>query len=173
MSSKVNQDRLLRVVDSLDQVAQDIKQEIYDMSLKLDKFEIIRLFNQQAFDLFTIMATITSKLNKEKDYKVGGYRILFENALKINLEAPIDKFTLLILEHAAEIYDENEESFLKMTIPDANIKVGNEFSIIRCEKFKELWKLMDNNDKEILKNNVINLTMYAHAFLYKKISGTK
>ena len=59
-----------------------------------------------------------------------------------------------------------------MTIPDANVKIGNEFSIIRSKVFKDLWKIIDNDDKNDVKGNIILLTTYAHAFLYKQILST-
>lgn len=165
--------QLLNVVESLDKVSGETKQMIYDMANSMNELEIIHSFNQQAHDLFTMMYNITKKIGQEKKYNVVGYKTIFENALKINAKLPIDKFTLLILEFASDIYEENEDCFLNMSLEDTKINVGNEFSIIRSEMFKNLWAVLDQANKNLLKEKIILLTTYAHAYLYKIILGQK
>lgn len=167
------QKRIDKVVASLERVKQQTKQMVFNMSQSLTEFEIIQSFNQQTFDLFNTLYNISKKMNMEKECKIAGYKVLFENALKINVKMPIDKYTLTILEFAAEIYNEDEDCFLKMTIPDANVTVGNEFSIIRSDMFKRMWKDLDSNDKNSIKETIIPLTTYAHAYLYKVLIKTK
>ena len=168
-SQKDSNERLGKVVESLEKVTQGTKQMIFDMAKSLSELEIIQSFNQQSLDMFTIMIEITKRMGCEDKYKVTGYKVLFDNALKINAKLPVDKFTLIILEYAAEIYDEKEDCFLTMPIPDANVNVGNGFGIIRSEMFKNLWKQLGPTDKNLLKDNIILLTTFAHVYLYKTL----
>lgn len=161
--------QLTKVIESLDKIPEKTKQMIFSMSLSLRELEIIQLFNQQADDLFTLLIGITQKFNREREYNVIGYKALFDNALKLNAKLPIDKYTLIILEYAAEIYAENENIFMDMPIPDAKVNIGNEFGLIRSEMFKKLWVVINAEDKNKLKDSVILLTTYAHVYLYKTI----
>ncbi len=161
------------VIESLERVSQETKEMIFEMAKGMTEMEIIHSFNQKALDLFTLLITITTRMGKENEYKVGGYKKLFDSAIKINTKLPIDKFTLIILEFAAEIYAGKENCFLEMSIPDTNVNVGNEFSIIRSEMFKKLWVVLDDNDKNILKDNIILLTTFAHVHLYKTLLSKK
>lgn len=167
------QERLENVVKSLDRVNQATKQAIFDLSCSMSEMEIVQRFNQQAHDLYTMMNKIIKKMEQVNEYKISGYKAIFDNAIKINAKLPIDKFTLLILEFAAEIYSEDEDCFLKMSIPDKKVSSGNEFAIIRSEKFKELWKVMCKHDQKLMTDNVILLTTYAHAYLYKTLLKNK
>lgn len=162
-------ERLNKVVKSLDKIPQETKQMIFNMACGMNELEIIQLFNQQSLDLFSLVTEMVKKLKKDNEFKVSGYRAIFDNAIKINNRLPIDKFTLIILEFAAEIYAEKEDLFLNMKIPDKNVSAGNEFAIIRSEMFKSIWKLLENNDKNKIKETVILLTTYAHVYLYKTI----
>jgi hypothetical protein len=178
-------DQLQDIVTSLDNVSLEIKQTIYDMSQKMTEDEIICSFNQQALDLFTVMAAIIKELGRENEIKVASYKILYDNAIKINYRLPVDKFTYFLLAFAADIYSENEERFLGITVSDSIIQTNllkaakavghteasdNEFGFIRSEMFKSLWKLLDPDSKELIKSKIILLTSYAHAYLYKIIS---
>jgi len=167
--SKIEQERLNKVIESLDRVPQATKQMVFEMAQSMTDLQIIRSFNQQALDMFNLLDAITKRMNKEKECNIGGYKALFDNAIKINAKLPLDKFTLLILEFAAEIYAEDENCFLDMTIPDAKVTVGNEFGLIRSEMFKKLWVQLNNNDKNSLKESIIPLTTFANAHLYKTI----
>lgn len=158
-----------RVIQSLDKVHPDTKKMIFNLSNQMTEMEIIQSFNQQSLYLFTLVSSLAKKMKKEKEYQLTAYKSLFDNAIKINVKMPIDKFTLMILEFAAEIYTEDEDCFLNMTIPDKKCSVGNEYSFIRSEKFKDLWKILDKSDKKTIADNVILLTTYAHAYLYKTI----
>lgn len=164
-----SQQKLQNVIDALDKVPLETKQMIYDMSQNMTEKEIIQSFNQQTIDLLTLLIQITQKTKLDNKYKLSGYKVLFENAIKLNWKLPIDRFTLSILEFASDIYAENEDCFLNMTIPDAKIETGTEFNLIRSEMFKNLWRELDNNDKEQLKEKIIILTTFAHAYLYKSL----
>ncbi|AYV85283.1 MAG: hypothetical protein Satyrvirus9_9 [Satyrvirus sp.] len=164
---------LYNVIKSLDKIDLKVKQMIFDMSHGMTEMEIIKSFNEQASYLFNLISTMTKRMGNEDEYKVSGYKTLFDNATKINAKLPVDKFTLVILEYAAEIYAEDENCFLNMTIPDKKCKVGNEFDLIRSENFKKLWKILGKDDKRMITDNVILLTTYAHAYLYKTILKNK
>lgn len=164
-----NQQLLNNVVAALDRVNDETKQMVFAMSCGMSDVEIIRSFNQQALDAFNMLITITTRMKKENECKVGGYKALFDNAIKINAKLPLDKFTLLILEYAPDIYSDRDDVFLTMPVPETSIKVGNEFSIFRSEMFKELWKKMAPTDRDPVRAKIKLLTIYAHAYLYKTI----
>lgn len=168
------QDQLERIFNTLDKVEEQTKNMIYNLALNMNNLEIIQTFNQKAIDLFTTMIEITELHKKEKEYKIKGYKAIFENALKINVKIPIDKFTLTILEFAADIYSENEEYFYQMTIPDAKLNLGsNEFGMLRSEGFKKLWIILTKEEQNKLKDNIVLLTTFAHVHLYKTLLSKK
>lgn len=162
-------ERLNKVINNLNKIPQETKQMVFNMSCGMTDQEIIQSFNQQSYDLFNIVALVVKKLKKDNEFKVVGYRAIFDNAIKINNRLPLDKFTLMILEYASEIYEEQEDLFLNMKIPDKDVSAGNEFGIIRSEMFKSIWRLLGTEDKTKIKEIVIPLTTYAHAYLYKTI----
>lgn len=169
-NNNLDSSKITKVIEALEKVPLETRQMIFGMAHEMSISEIIQSFNQYAFDLFNTLITITKKMKQDKDYKIDGYKKLFEAAIKKDIKLPANRFTLDILMYAPEIYAEEEDCFLGMTIPDANISVNNEFGIIRSEKFKELWKNLIETDKQEIKTNLISLTMYAHAFLYKTAS---
>lgn len=165
-----NNERLDNVIKSLDKVPIETRKMTLAMAQNMTEIEIIKSFNQKALDLFNFMIAVTKRLGKEKECSnVKGYKTLFDNALKINAKIPLDKFTLIILEFAAEIYAQDEDCFLKMTIPDTKVNVNNEFGLIRSEMFKELWLASGKRDHDEVSDIVILLTTFAHAYLYKTI----
>ena len=164
-----NRQKLEKVINALEKVNDETKTLILNMAKSMKEMVIIQSFNQSSLDLFTEILKITTRLGKEGEYKVGGYKAIFDNAIKINVKMPVDKFTLVILEFAPEIYSENENFILNMPIPDTQVGVANEFSMIRSEKFKNLWKTLGSNEKEILKEKIILLTTYAHAYFYQTV----
>ena len=164
-----NQQKLEKVINALEKINSETKTLILNMAKNMKEMVIIQSFNQSALDLFTEILKITTRLGKEGDYKVGGYKAIFDNAIKINVKMPVDKFTLVILEFAPEIYSENENFILNMPIPDTQVGVANEFSMIRSEKFKSLWKTLESKDKNVLKETIILLTTYAHVYFYQTI----
>lgn len=165
-----NSEQLQVVVTSLEQVDPLINQSVKEMSDNMPEATIIRLFNQTSLDLFTIINIITDRIGKTEEYKLAGYKALFDNAIKINAKLPIDKFTLIILEFAPQIYSQDENCFLNMSIPDRRISVGNSFGFIRSEMFKNLWMVLNTSDREQVSEKVISLTTYAHAYLYKTVT---
>ena len=167
---KSSNSKLDKVVGALEKVNPETQKMILAMANQMSEMEIIAAFNQQALDMFTLVAGLTKKVGIDKEFQLAGYRNLFDNAIKMNAKLPLDKFTLIILEYAPEIYEEKEDCFLDMEIPDTDAKVGNEFAIIRSEMFKKLWRLSNTHDKEQIKNTVIPLTTFAHVHLYKTLS---
>jgi hypothetical protein len=170
ITQQKNLEQIEAVINALERVNPATKEMIFAMAKQMSEVEIIRSFNQQALDMFTLVSIFIKQMGKEKEgQKIAGYKHLFDNAIKINAKLPIDKFTLIILEFAPEIYEEKEDCFLNMSIPDKDVRVGNEFSIIRSEMFKQLWRSSNDDHKEQIKNKVIPLTTYAHVYLYKTV----
>lgn len=165
-------ERLANVIESLDRVPDYMKQMIFDMSMGMTEQEIIKSFNQKAVDLFDMVASIIEKLKISHTYKVVGYRNMFNLAVKTNFKLPVDRFTLMLLEFAAEIYKGDENCFLDMPIPDKKFAVENEFGMIRSEQFKSLWRSLGTEDKNIVKQEIIALTTFAHCYLYKSAIKT-
>lgn len=158
---------LQTVANSLERINSEINISIAQMAKSMTEASIIQAFNQVAIDLFVMVEKIILDIKKDKEYKLDSYRILFDNAIRINNRLPIDKFTLIVLEYAPEIYSKDENCFLKMSIPDKNISIGNTFGFIRSEMFKNLWIILPNNHKKVIIEKVISLTTYAHAYFYK------
>lgn len=159
------------LIKSLERVNPDTKKMVFGISQSLPEVELIKAFNQQSTDLFIALSAISKKMGKEKLFNVAGYHALFSSAVKINHKIPIDKYTLAILEFAADIYDDNEEKLLNIPVADeVHIKVGNEFGLIRTAQFKELWGVLSAVDKQLIKSSLTLLTTYAHAYLYHTLS---
>ncbi|BCS83074.1 hypothetical protein QLL95_gp1049 [Cotonvirus japonicus] len=157
------------VATALDRVNQETKESIFQFAKSTNELDLIVMFNNKAVDLFNILATLSKKAGMDKKYNISYYRSLFDRAIKANCKLPVDKFTLLILEYAPEIYEQNEDCFLDMKMPDKKVSLGNEFSIIRTEEFKELWKTLNHETKQNVGEEVLQLTTYAHAYFYKSL----
>lgn len=166
---KYKEQKLISVADALERVDPETKKMVWNIAKQMNDTEVVVMFNQVALDFFNYMINIAKKLGKEREYGFNGYLVFFQNALKININLPIDKFCLIILEFAPEIYAENEDCFMGMEIPDHNVNVGNEFSMIRSETFKRMWTILNDTDKKTCRDKTILLTIYAHAFLYKTL----
>lgn len=163
------QNKLYKVINALEKVNIKTKKIIFEMVQNTKETEIVFLFNQNALDLFNILHSFGRQFNidNESVQEISYYKYLFENAIKINIKLPINNFALSILEYAPEIYSQNEDIFLNMMIPNINVNIGDKNGIIKPETIKSLWKRMSNKDKEIIKDKVILLTMYAHTYLYQ------
>lgn len=161
--------RLEAVVEALTRVNSSTHGIILQIVQKSSEDEIITNFNQIALDFFNQMIAFTQQMNKEQEYNFNIYLGFFEKALKANRSLPIDKFCLVILEFAPEIYAENDDCFMDMHIPDHKLVSENEFSMIRSEKFKQLWKILDHDKKDVCRSQTILLTTYAHAHFYKTV----
>jgi hypothetical protein len=164
--------KLDKVIHSIERVPDETKAMIFQMANSMNEMEIIRMFNQETLDMFACVIKIVKDLKKEAEYKIPGYKVFFDNAIKINAKMPIDKFTLTILEYAAEIYAQDEDCFLNMSIPDSKLNVGNEFGLLRSELFKKLWIDMNKRQRDEVTNHVLLLTTYAHTHLYKTLLKT-
>ena len=161
------------IIDALSKIDSDINNGIWEMAQGLTNNEITNLFNQTALDFFNLAIDITRKRNIEREYGFSAYMNLFEAALKMNVTVPVDRFTMLILEFAPDIYGGNEKVFLDMHIPDSKINTGNEFNIIRSDAFKKLWLILNSTEKELVTEKVLSLTTYAHAYFYKLLLNKK
>lgn len=168
--ANTKQEEIAKVITELEKVDAETKQQIYNYASKTSAAAIVQSFNQRACDLFTAMLEIGRQNGWDEEYKiVSGHFLMFNNAIKINMELPLDKFTLLILSYAQDIYSENEDRFLKMPIPDTKVNVNNEFSVIRSKMFQQLWTVITDAERKRISDVIINLTIDAHAYLYKKI----
>lgn len=166
-------DKMTIIGNSLKKVDSEINENIYAMASSMDEHTIILSFNQTALDFFNFAINGTKRLNREREFGFSGYLSLFQTAIKANIGVPIDKFTILILEYAPDIYSVNEKFFLNMDIPDIKIDVSdkkkndNEFNMIQSEEFKKLWLVLSQEDKDAVKEKIILLTTYAHAYFFK------
>lgn len=164
------QEKIQRVVKSLESVNEETKKYVMDLSECLLKEEIVTMFNQYALDFFNDLTQISYEVDSSKAKIFTSYSLLYETSLNLKKNLPLEKFTLTILEHADKIYMQEEEHFLEMDIPNKEINIGNnknEFGIIQSDEFKKLWKKLGEDNKSIIKDKVILLTTYAHAYLYK------
>lgn len=165
--------QLEKIITSLEKVDKDLQNMILNMSKSLSDIEIIQTFNQGCIDLFTNIAAVVKKIGMEKEIKFGGYKLLLENAMKINAKLPVDNFTLVVLEFADHIYSGDETFFMDRSYGKAKVEVGNEFTFIRSEPFKHLWKDLDSKDKEMIKEKFILVTTYAHAYFFKTVLSNR
>ena len=62
-----NNQKINKVIESLEKVKLETKQLIFNMSGSMTEEEIIQSFNQQAFDLFNLLQRITEKFGKRKE----------------------------------------------------------------------------------------------------------
>lgn len=170
----MNDIKLKKIVDALQRVPNETNKSILDMATSFNENEIIQLFNQKAYDLFDNLLMITNSINPNNDYKISSYRYLLDTAIKTNAKVPIDQFALAVLDIAPEIYDENEEFILNMQIKDLQVeKQTNEFDIIKSDKFKNIWRKLSSDNRKILKDIIMMLTVYSHAYFYKKMQLIK
>lgn len=165
------QKQLQKVVNALEQVNMETQQTILQMARGMSDMEIIQLFNQESLDLFTVITDTVKSLGKENEIKFGGYKLLLENAMKLNVKLPVDNFTLVVLEFAPFIYMDDEDFFMRKTYGNgsAKLEVGNEFAFITSEPYKEMWKLLDKNIKQKIKNKFLSVTIYAHVYFFKTV----
>ena len=163
---------LEEVTIELGKTKEEDRNNAIDAAKVLTQDEVIQQFNQSAVKLFTDAYNITVNRGKEREYKIGGYKFLYEKAVKMNKETPIDQFTLIILKYATDIYARNAEKFLKMDIPD-EIKLEsdkkNEFELIHSAEFKNLWRTLTLIEKDTIISTIVEMTQFAHIFFIQKI----
>lgn len=158
------------IMASLNRVNDATHKMIMGMANGMSKMEIVTLFNQTALDFFTTVINIMRTLGKDEEREIEGYMSLFQTALKYNVILPIDTCASIILRVAPEIYTENEKFFLQLHIPNAKVKskTGG-FNIIESDKFKRLWTEGSTENKEKVKEKLISLTTWCHAYFFKLI----
>jgi hypothetical protein len=166
----INKQRQMEKISSaLEKVSDEINQMAWNLAKEIPNSDIIQTFNQETCDLFEILIGTINTLGVSRECNINGHKIIFENALKINIGLPIEQFTFIVLQFAPEIYDEKETFFLEMKIPNQKVQNGNEFSLINSEAFKKLWLLLNHDSKQEIKDKIILMTTYAHAYFYKVI----
>jgi len=158
-----------KIMSALENVSDDINQMTWHLAKEISNSDIIQTFNQETCDLFEILINFINAMGISRECNILGHKIIFENALKINIGLPIEQFTFIVLQFAPEIYDEKEKFFLEMNIPNQKVQNGNEFSLINSAAFKKLWLLLNEDSKQELKDKIILMTTYAHAYFYKVI----
>jgi hypothetical protein len=161
--------QLKKVEEALDRVNKNTLDYVIQLATGMSNMDIVQSFNQEVYDFFAVLINITKRLKVDREYKIEAYNSFFETAVKTNVMLPIEGFSLRILEYAPEIYSENEECFLNMEIPDGKVQAGDEFNIIRSAEFKLLWKKLNQEDKNVLKEKILLLTTYAHVHFYQSI----
>jgi len=163
------QEKMNKVIESLNNVNDNTKQLVYNMASSMNDLEIIKMFNQSSLDFFILTAQITTRMGVEGKYKMGAYKMMYDNTIKINAKMPIDHYTLTVLEYANEIYSENEDFFLKKKLGNAVVEVGNEFNMVSSDMFKNLWVKLEESDKYNIKEKMLVLTTLAHVYFYKTL----
>ena len=166
-----NRTKLLEEVSTeLSKTSQTDQATAFEAAQVLTQEEVIQQFNAAALQLFTNAYNITVKRGKEREYKIGGYKTLYEKAVKANRATPIDQFTLIILKFASDIYARNANKFLKMDIPEEiEIESDNEFGLIHSKEFKKLWVTLTNLEQNTIIDNMVEMTQFAHIFFIQKI----
>lgn len=167
--NKTDAERLREVAVALSQVEPDILQMMYDSSREMKKVDVIVNFNQKSRDLFALLNEVSRKTGR--DHGLAGYVAMFESALRINRNLPLEKFTLVILKYAPDIYSEREDRFLSMAVPDAEVSVGNAYGVIRSEAFRDIWLSSSKEHQKRIKSCVIDMTSNAHIYFYQTIEG--
>lgn len=163
--AKQQKNHLEEVAAELARTSDADKQNAIDAAAVLTEEEVIQQFNQSALKLFTDAYNITVKRGQEREYKIGGYKTLYEKAIKANRKTPIDQFTLVILKFASDIYARNANKFLKMDIPqEIEIDHNNEFGMIHSESFKNLWRKMTDAERNSITDSIVEMTQFAHIF---------
>ncbi len=160
---------LERVLAALERVPEEIQQDVLSLANSMTCEETVQKFNNQAKDNFVILEKIATMCNKYKECNIEGNKKLFDHAVKQKADLAVNKFTLVILEYAPEIYAADHECFLKMSIPESELKVADGFSLVKTTMFKEMWVQLPNDFQCEIIDNMILLTMYAHAYLYKTL----
>jgi len=161
--------QLQNVIADLEKINEDTRNLFVSLAKGLSEVEIIHSFNQHSLDLFNLGIDIAKKYGKETTMKFNGYKLLLENATKLNIKLPIENFTLVVLSHASQIYSENEDYFINKSYNMKKIEVGNEFTFIQSDEFKYLWSILDQKDKRDFKDKLIMVTTYAYAYFFKTI----
>jgi hypothetical protein len=176
--STLTKQQIENIIKVLEDVPDDIQQTVISMAKGMTVFDIVQSFNQIAQDLFDLLITITKNLKSTHKKMSGnqiltteslqGHKMLFDSGMKMNMNLPIEH-TLVILLFAPQIYNQDEECFMKMDIPDSKVQSGKEFNLIRSSEFKNLWNILNEIDKDDVKDKVILLTTYANAYFYKTL----
>lgn len=164
---------LNKIINGLNKVDNETNNDIMKMSKSMNSSEIISNFNQRSLDFFNDVITITKNRNKLKESGFEVYLHFLHQAIKADAKMPIDQFSMVVLEFASAIYDQDENLFLDMHIADSQIEGqfgNNEFSIIKSEKFKNLWRELNQDEKKVIKDHMIDLTISAHAYFFKTAS---
>ena len=121
MTAEQDRAQLQVVVQALERVPRATRQQIYQLSQSAQRADLVTAFNQNARDMFTLLEQISRQCGRYETTKLGSNRMLFDTAIGSHPEIALNKFTLLVLEFAPEIYSRDEEAFLQMTIPTTEI----------------------------------------------------
>lgn len=165
----MKQEIIKDIIDALDRVDEETTDLVISLANRKSDIDIMSEFNQLSVQVLEDLERIGKKYGCEGVCNMKHHRETLEHALKINARLPIDKFSVLILLHAAEVYNEEEKYFMELPMPDVDAKAGNKFTVIKCEPFKDVWKLLDKRDKRMVVDKTILLTTWAHAYFIKNV----
>lgn len=164
----LEKERLGRVFEAMRRLDTEIRERILEMTRRLETNAIIRLFNQNASDLFSLIKSLTKDNTNPEIYNLSAYQNLFATAIKLKASFPIDKFSVLVLEYVNEIYARDEKLFLDMEVPVTKVAIGsNEFGFIKTQMFKDLWTSLDAKNKDLVYNKITSMTTFAHSYFYR------
>lgn len=170
MGKEEDRQQLTVVIAALERVDLAIRQEIYKMSLNMSRDMLVQSFNQRAKDMFSLLERISRACGRYETTDLAANRSLFNTAVTTSPEIAVNKFTLLVLEFAPEIYARDEEAFLKMTIPETDVKTSAGWGVIRSNEFRDMWVHdMTGEMKTQVTELMIRMVTIAQAFLYQTI----
>ena len=155
---------LVHTVELLKKIPKEINEYIIDMSKEMSGQDIASAFNQEVMDLFVTLERCTREHNVQKSCNISGNRAMFDAILAVNRNAPIDRFSTVVLEHAPRIFAKDEDYFYHLDISELD-----KFNVIRADVFRDLSHKMNPIDKSLIFDHFSMLTTYTCAYVYKSL----
>lgn len=134
--------------------------------------EIVINFNTQLEEFINAIETI------HNDENIKRAKLMIRTLNKINATKIIEQFIINIVPYADKIYNRDEDYILNIEGDELNDKlrviklkdVTHEDKLFQVMKFKELWQILDPNDKEAIWEYLQLLTYYAQEYLKIKLA---
>ncbi|CAI2358539.1 Hypothetical protein MVR_LOCUS245 [uncultured virus] len=168
----LDNDTIIRSIESIpDIVKQFIRSKV--ATYQPNMYDLFDEFNNHVTGLFQLLDQLVIKYNMTSHFKMlANYKQLIKHAINCKRSLVIDKYTLVTLEYAADILDGREDVFLNMTFNDTQGKLdGNEFSIIKCDNFKVLWKQLTEDERTQIHTRMISMTTTSLIFVVKTMQS--
>lgn len=163
-------EKYVLVAQVLSDLPNELKSMATEMAHSMSDVEIVMRFNQMITSLFTLIINKTKPLPNYKEFNFEIYFKLLEKSISINTSFPIERFCLIMLIFAPQIYEKNENFFMNYNL-NAHIKVSqNEFSIFESQKFKDLWHTLDVDAKNKFIDDFTLLTIFAHTYFLQRVA---